>query len=701
MQNMLNFLYRGIFIYLCILALMTHAVVFKPSLKNRIQKSDKLFSIYLDPEIVHRINTEQIHTIVNIDSDQGLNAIQLNQHYKCPVFIVERDSHRLEFINKNIAQYSQVKTVSTPTDAMQLNALMLKNGITTIDLLCIDMQPEDLKIFLENQVNGIENIKYIILSNETCSPEIKDYFKKRGFRSFFDGFGLFPSVLFVNQRINNLDIDTIKTQVQTFNTPVLTPRIPGNLNSDLLYAASENNHAPFDGLTANNPIDINFQDAHGNSALIMAAANDSHYPLRKLMQRNDLNFNRKNNNGCTALMAAAAAGHAPLVNIMLEDPRAIATIDSVNNMGMKAEEIARLLRFSEIADLIRLKKHGNSASQSTKEEEYPRQIIPQKVLICGICRNVASCLPHTIKIMEQMGGLFEDYRVVVYENNSTDGTQDILKEWMTRNSKVFAELENVTLSHLSSEIINITDNGELFRIELIARARNILLDKVMSAEYETFPYVIIMDMDFAAPPSYESIVEVFQSNREWDAVFAYGSDKFNSYWDWYAFRDFNQPLGPELLGYDWFSKKRWSLNKTDQWCPVYSAFGGCGIYKRESIRGCRYSGIVTKEMEEIFKTIVAAGKSCDHPVILKYFTDVQKLHSQVNIFSPSKNLSRIDDKNVGIALQDEKDALIWRMNSFVSQYPAVCEHVPFHASMILNGHGKFFINPRLIFKYER
>jgi hypothetical protein len=37
-------------------------------------------------------------------------------------------------------------------------------------------------------------------------------------------------------------------------------------------------------------------------------------------------------------------------------------------------------------------------------------------------------MPFSIKNIETLGSFFDDYKVFIYENNSSDGTPDILKE---------------------------------------------------------------------------------------------------------------------------------------------------------------------------------------------------------------------------------------------------------------------------------
>ena len=328
-------------------------------------------------------------------------------------------------------------------------------------------------------------------------------------------------------------------------------------------------------------------------------------------------------------------------------------------------------------------------------------VVSEKVLICGVCRNVERYLPATIQTMERMGSLFEDYRILVYENDSGDQTPAMLRSWTERNEKVVIQSEKVPDSELMAEIINRDEAGNYFRPELIARARNKVLDLACSETFKDFKYLIWLDMDFEKPPRLEGIVEVFESKREWDAVFAYGVDLHQNYWDWYAFRDARYPIGSEILANAWwYMQKSLHLDLSSDWYPVYSAFGGCGIYKKASIEGCRYSGIVTRDLANDVEQIMDEGIRKNHPQIRVYYDRLQMIHSVVTIPAPIPNLPQLKFRHTGISLFGLECPIIWRMSSFVFQYPSVCEHVAFHASMRVRGHDRLFINPRLMFVYS-
>lgn len=267
--------------------------------------------------------------------------------------------------------------------------------------------------------------------------------------------------------------------------------------------------------------------------------------------------------------------------------------------------------------------------------------IAEKALICGIAKNITPTLHTTITSATALGELFEDYRILIYENDSIDQTPQLLQAWATTNDKVV----------IRSETISSSPPHSLYeRIEAIARARNRVLDMVVSSEYNDYRYVIWADLDFIEPWDIHTIAEtILHPQEEWDAVFANGA------YDLFAFRDPEFPLGFEVLGnYYWHAihqiRSQFHLHP-DKWRKVYSAFGGLGIYKKEAIEGCRYSAVITSALE----------------------------HSILNWLHLPQSAQ-----------------MIWLSEAPGIHPPFTCEHINFHAQMATQGHNKLFINPHLI-----
>ena len=317
-------------------------------------------------------------------------------------------------------------------------------------------------------------------------------------------------------------------------------------------------------------------------------------------------------------------------------------------------------------------------------------VIPEKVLICGVCKNVEKAIPNTIHSATELGKQFLDYRVIIYENNSTDQTKQLFQEWAKKDPHVLFLSEDLSKKQLARQLKMKMRN----RTESIARARNKVLDVAMQTNYEDYAYVIWADLDFTASWDIKSLVDtILHPEQEWDAVLANGA------YDLFAFRDREFPIGFELLGNRYWQqldkmRARFSLDPNGSWRKVYSAFGGLGIYKRSAIKGCRYSGVVTKDLETVVLTWVQKAQECKD---VCFWDEYQQLLATASIVELKKEYL-IDRKKfpdeLGMRLQNGK--ITWFSCTPKRTLPWTCEHVPFHASMILRGHDKIFVNPRLV-----
>ena len=63
-------------------------------------------------------------------------------------------------------------------------------------------------------------------------------------------------------------------------------------------------------------------------------------------------------------------------------------------------------------------------------------LAPHRAVICGIIRDKADLVPQLQRNLEGLGSLFADYRVILSENDSQDGTFALLEKWAAANPKV-------------------------------------------------------------------------------------------------------------------------------------------------------------------------------------------------------------------------------------------------------------------------
>lgn len=341
-----------------------------------------------------------------------------------------------------------------------------------------------------------------------------------------------------------------------------------------------------------------------------------------------------------------------------------------------------------------------------KRAEVAQSSIAGKVLICGVGRDIEKAFPFTRANIENIGSLFDDYRVFIYENNSVDRSVEELSSWARENSRVHVTCETVDDEILSQTCFIKTIQETYSRPERIARARNIVIDQIMDKAYDDFAYVIWIDLDFAEVLDLREICHIFAKKDKWDAVFANGVDRGGNYFDSFALRDQILPFGSELIGDYWWKLRgrigRLKLTERNNWYPVTSAFGGMGIYKKKAIEGCRYSATVTPDLEALLKMQVLQGEAEDHFEVRIYREKLKRLKQVMAIPELKKDLYRFDHTKdeFGFTLGTKDDGLVFLMSSGIGQYPSVCEHVPFHASMILRGYNRLYIDPNLVLHYE-
>jgi len=305
----------------------------------------------------------------------------------------------------------------------------------------------------------------------------------------------------------------------------------------------------------------------------------------------------------------------------------------------------------------------------------------KKVLICGVGRNIQHALSYDIQNMEALGAYFDDYAIIIYENNSLDNTQAILAEWAQRNSQVT----------LVSEILN-ENQLPPSRTEKIARARNRILSLARDPKFKDFKYLIMVDLDFHFIWPYEEILKSIESPFEWDCICANGIESDGIYYDRFAYRDQKAPFGPELLGDLYWKDQRlsspFSLIGSTEWIPVYSAFGGLAIFKTESVLKFSYSGIVTQDLKKYYQKILLEVSQFDPTFQLDRYLLLQA-HQLIH---------PVDISKVPILFQQHSR---WESPNHRARNIVCCEHIPLLASMALNGFGKIFINPQLVLRAYR
>ena len=227
------------------------------------------------------------------------------------------------------------------------------------------------------------------------------------------------------------------------------------------------------------------------------------------------------------------------------------------------------------------------------------------IIVCGVCKNVASTLP-------VIRAAFEDLVskagvpcwAVFYENNSDDGTDAELMKWAAEApDQVIVQCEKITREEELARGVARTFDNKPCRMEQIAHARNRLLAMLEGGHaspltpssgelsgnqgakhcaphpsFRTPPfgeptaqapvrpveggvwgamlgtvgslarYVVMIDMDNPVPFPVNAILRCIARDPDgFDAIVCNGLNPFGYMYDFYAYRDAQFPFGPEIM----------------------------------------------------------------------------------------------------------------------------------------------------------
>jgi hypothetical protein len=298
-----------------------------------------------------------------------------------------------------------------------------------------------------------------------------------------------------------------------------------------------------------------------------------------------------------------------------------------------------------------------------------------KVLICGIVKDVEKMIEYNLKKVKELGNYFNEYKVVIYENNSTDRTKEILKKHISKNITVIMEDLIITKENSTSwAYTKVTGSDHSCRIENISNARNKVVEEINKEIYNDFDVVIWIDLD-GNGFDIKSVVDSVNIVSNEDKILFANSPQ---YYDYYALRTRNihSLFGPEIIGelfWSMASRNRLSLNHDYPLYEVFSAFNGIGIYPKKVFFKNNYDFIVNDCVKEMYKkliTILPENLSLNFNKIIE--NDCSKFPGGI-----------------------KEDNIVWKNNSGYDK-PVICEHVALNYSLVKEGY-KLYINPKMMY----
>jgi len=215
------------------------------------------------------------------------------------------------------------------------------------------------------------------------------------------------------------------------------------------------------------------------------------------------------------------------------------------------------------------------------------------IIVCSIVRDAERGLRRNIPVIREVCSRFNDYKVVIFENDSKDRTKQLLTEWMESDPKrVFAHMTD-TDGKATIPSFKESKGNPFFghkRIDRMAALRNQYMDLLWRNGWDA-DYLMVVDLD-VAKIDLEGVLNSFYNEMEWDAVTAFGYSLGpmlkTRYHDTYALIMYGDETAQNENKMTALQYQLSSLIKEKQWVRVSSAFGGLAIYKMEAVKGLRY-----------------------------------------------------------------------------------------------------------------
>jgi hypothetical protein len=165
------------------------------------------------------------------------------------------------------------------------------------------------------------------------------------------------------------------------------------------------------------------------------------------------------------------------------------------------------------------------------------------------------------------------------------------------------------------------------------------------------------------------ILTSFNTSYDWDAVFA----NSHHYYDLYALRTNFFPFGPEIIGESFWNLPSYKFE--NELIPVFSAFNGIGIYKKDIFKKYKYDFIVNNDVKQFYRNYLQ--------------------NNPISISDNIKNIIQNKCNKFPSGYKDELTNIFWKSNSGYNG-PVICEHVPLNVALYNNGF-KLFINPSMLY----
>ena len=266
--------------------------------------------------------------------------------------------------------------------------------------------------------------------------------------------------------------------------------------------------------------------------------------------------------------------------------------------------------------------------------------------ICGPVKNCGLYLKKVLENMEKLGSIFDDYKILLFYDISTDNTLQILKEYQKKNPKMKFYVNKKAVSK--------------FRTHNIAVARNFCLNYVKK-NIDKYPFFIMMDTDDVNCKEVNiEVLKKYLNRYDWDGLSFNTAPKYYDIW------------GLSIYPY----------------CFSYNHFNNNDIHNYDIIQN-----YITKLLNKLPKGELLACISSFNGFSIYRTNKFLKTYYDGRV-----RLDLVPQRNLISHMKASKSKLVFKKYPTVDGRYEDCEHRAFHMQARQKSDARIMISPEVLFK---
>lgn len=308
------------------------------------------------------------------------------------------------------------------------------------------------------------------------------------------------------------------------------------------------------------------------------------------------------------------------------------------------------LRNYNIHKMMAPQHYGDPFSES-RSITNKTSLKEQTIIFAGLARNIQSKIKESIDNCVLLGTFFSSYKVILFENDSSDQTRSIIQDMSQQNPNILL-IDCNGYDDCKFQQCNLYDYGIMNknRIDRMAFFRNVYLSIVYS-KFPTYDYLCVMDFDIDGSVPLSGLLHSLECPFDWSCICANGRSSIpgtfgamTTMYDAMALcttpEDVQHSQKDSRSMYHLLLKyikliymsnfKR--TEECDGFMRVLSAFNGFAIYKIKDILGKFYKPGYSCEHISLHEQLIQDNKNVFIDLYLKIFVGHQGPRNVADFF---------------------------------------------------------------------